>query len=166
MAFGEFNLDDTVIHTDCTAVGKSEVIGACRQPDIIEDQVQIRSRDLFADIVLDRLEYLFGALNAGAGGGTDMQLNEARIDARKEIGPDEEEQDAPADHDQTRHRRGQNPPPQNACKQPAIEIAETIEPCIETAWKRDSQPVSMSRRSCSLRNSRPIMMGVSVREMP
>jgi len=56
-------------------------------PDIIEDQCKSAAGSLFADIVLDRLEYLFGALNAGAGGGTDMQLNEARIDARKKSVP-------------------------------------------------------------------------------
>ena len=128
-------------------------------PILIEDQVQIRSRDLFADIVLDRLEYLFGALNAGAGRGTDMQLNEAASTPGKKSVPTKRNKTLPPITTKPATAGVDNPPPQNAGKQPAIEIAETISNrALKPAWKRDSQPVSMFRRSCSLRNSRPIMM--------
>src|SRR6476659_3674854 len=88
-----------------------------------------------ADIVLDRLEDLFGAFNSGARWRPDMQLDQPSIDGWKKVGADVERQHAGADDDKQRDCRHHNWPPQNAAKQPAIEIAKSVELGIECRMK-------------------------------
>ena len=51
--------DHPVIGADGRAVGEGEIIGARRQPDIVDDQRAVLIGDDLADLVLDRLEDAF-----------------------------------------------------------------------------------------------------------
>src|SRR3984893_9037474 len=119
MLFAELNLDNSVIHPDRAAICEGEIIGARRQPDVI----------------LNRLKDFLGALDAGARWSADVQLDPSSVDARKEVGADEDGQDSRADHHDSGHGRHENPPPQNTLEHPAIEIAEAVEPRIECCEK-------------------------------
>jgi DNA-binding transcriptional ArsR family regulator len=86
VTFAEFDLDRAVVDPDLAAVGEGEIVEAKRQPNVIEDEFKILRIDGRADLVLDLLEDLFRPLDASASGCAHVQLDEARIDAREEIG--------------------------------------------------------------------------------
>ena len=61
-------MDHAVIDADRRAVREGQIIGARRQTDIVDDQIEVVLGNDLADLVLDRLEDLLGHLDAGAGG--------------------------------------------------------------------------------------------------
>ncbi len=81
-----------------------------------------------ADLVLDRLEDLLGALDPGARRGADVQLDQPGIDraGRSRSRRTSDSTPAPATTQQatagTRTRRAQH-----AVEQPAVEVAEAVE---------------------------------------
>ena len=56
MAVLERDEDDAVIDANGRAVGESEIIGARRQADIVDDALALVLGDDFADLVFDWLE--------------------------------------------------------------------------------------------------------------
>ncbi len=56
VSFLQRDLDHAVIDADGRAVGEGEIVGACRQADVVDDQVEVARRDGFPDLVLDLLE--------------------------------------------------------------------------------------------------------------
>ena len=81
--------DHAVIDADGRAVGEREIVGARRQADIVDDQIALALRNDFADLVLDRLEDVFGGLDPGAGRRADVKLDLPAVDGRKEVAADE-----------------------------------------------------------------------------
>jgi hypothetical protein len=92
VAFLQFEQDLAVIDTDRRALGERQIVGALRQPDVVEDESEVLVGDLLTDIVLDRMKNLLGALDAGTRWSTDMQLDEPGIDLREKIRADEQRQ--------------------------------------------------------------------------
>ena len=61
----ERHLDHAVIDADGRTVGKGEIVGARRQPDIVDDQRALVLGNDLADLVLDRLEDPLGPIRSG-----------------------------------------------------------------------------------------------------
>ena len=140
MIFSKLDLDNAIIDANGAAVRKGQVVEPLRQADIVENELQILGRDDRPDLVLDLLKDLFGALDAGARRRPDMQLNEAGVDARKEIRADIERQRSGSDDDEERDRRGQEFASQDAGEKPGVEAAEAVEPPVESVME-PRQPV-------------------------
>ena len=86
--------DDAVVDADRRAVGEGKIVGACRQADVVDDQVAVALGDGLADLVLDLLEQPLGRLDARAGRRADMELDAAAVDHREEVAADHGEQRA------------------------------------------------------------------------
>ena len=76
-----------------------------------------------------------------------MQLNETRIDARKEIGSDEDEQDTAGGHGQSRDDGRENPPPQ-ICRQAATHRSCGNDRTVRLAGCWDFLKNRESRQAC------------------
>ena len=85
----ERHQDHAVVDADGRAVGKGEVIGARRQPDIVHDQLALALGNDLANLVLDRLEDAFGRLDPGGRRRPDVELDLTAVDGWKEVAPDE-----------------------------------------------------------------------------
>src|SRR4029077_13723723 len=92
MALLQRDLDHAVIYSDRRAIGECQIIGACRQSDIVDDQAAVLFRNDLANLVLDRLEYCLGAFDPGPGGRANVKLDLATVDDREKVAADEGEQ--------------------------------------------------------------------------
>ena len=132
--------DHPVIGADGRAVGEGEIIGACRQPDIVDDQRAVGIRDHLADLVLDRLEDTLGALDARPGGCAHMQLNLAAVDQRIEVAADKDEHHrAKRQHENGDGRHDQLPRQQHS-EQACITLAHRFEAAFEGAVEAGERP--------------------------
>ena len=98
--------DHTVVGADGRAVGEGQVIGACRQADIVDDELPLVLGDHLSDLVLDRLEDALGGLDARSGRRADMELNLPAVDQRKEVAADKHEHHAAKTKHEHRRRSG------------------------------------------------------------
>ena len=87
----QLHLDHAVIGPDGRAVGKGEIIGPRRKPDIVDDEAALVFGNDLPDLVLDRLEDPLGGFDAGAGRCADMELDQPAVDEREEVASDEHE---------------------------------------------------------------------------
>src|SRR4029453_9455273 len=85
MALLKRHQDHTVVHADRGTVGKREVVGACGQSDVVDDQVAVAVGNDLANLVLDRLEDALCRFDTGSGRRAHVQLNLPTVDGWKEI---------------------------------------------------------------------------------
>ena len=147
MALLQGDQDLAVVDADGRSIGEGEVIGALRQPDIVQDEIQVALGHDLPDLVLDRLEDLLGMLDARARRRTDMELDEPGVDLGEEIGADLKRQHHRPGDDGQGDGGHDDAPVQDAVQQPDIAIAQMIEASVEPiveAVQRTTDPSHMT----------------------
>ena len=131
MALFEGHHDHAVIDRDCRAVGEGPVIGDCRHPEIVDDQIEVILRNDLADPVLDFLKDLLGRLDAGAGRRADMELDHAAVDRRIEIAADKDEHHGPKRQNKGGGDRDNGPAVEQRPEQFDITFPQPLETALE-----------------------------------
>ncbi len=131
VSFFERDKDLPVVDADRRPVREGQVIDPGGQSDIVKNEPKILAGNFASDFIFDGLEDLLRALDPRSGRGADMQLNEAGVDLRKEVGSHIERHRDRAGNDAQCQQGNGNAPVEDACQDPGIDIAKVIETSIE-----------------------------------
>ena len=125
--------DHPVIGADGRAVGEGEIIGACRQPDIVNDQRRSVSGTTSRILSSTAWKMPSVRLDARSGGSAHMQLNLAAVDQRIEVAADKHEHHrAKRQHEHGDCRHDELPRQQHS-EQARITLAHGLEAAFEGA---------------------------------
>ena len=146
VALLERDQDYAVIDADGRAVGEGQIVGARRQPDIVDDQSRSCFGNDLANLVLDRLEDRFGRLDAGPGRRADVELDLAAVDGRKEIAADEHQHHSAEREHQDGDDRNDERRLSSIREQLDIALAHALEAALEGAMEAGKTGRAAARR--------------------
>ena len=110
----------------------------------------------------------FGRLDPGSGRRADVKLDLAAVDGREEVAADEHQHRAAEREHQDGDDRDDEAPREQRGEQPGIAVAHALEAALEPGVEA-GEPASRSTVRgpwCSPLSSRPMVIGVSVRDRP
>src|SRR4029077_20593117 len=135
MALLEGHQDHAVVDADGRAVGECEVVGPCRQADVVDDERPLVFGNDFPNLVLDRLEESLGRLDASTCRCADVELYLPAVDDRKEVAAYEHQHRGTKCEYHRGDDRDDDAPIEQQGDQPDIAATHMLEASLECAVK-------------------------------